>query len=126
MIDFETEITEDGIVIASIRGNLDALTTEYFFECMETLINDGHRKIIVDCDGLGYISSVGLGNMVRARAKAIKSGGRIYLAAINAAIAEAMTFSGLGKLFDIYPTAKMALETISVGKKVTVDARPSR
>ena len=69
---------------------------------------------------LGFISSVGLGALIRARSRIAKAGGEIYFARINATIANVLSITGLDKIFAIYPTereAVAAMESKTMSKK---------
>lgn len=52
---------QEGIVIVSVEGYLDAHTAPKFEETIQLEIDQGHVRIIVDCEKLTYISSAGLG-----------------------------------------------------------------
>ena len=109
MIDFNKALTHDDIAVVKISGWLEAFSCPYFFECMEDLINDGHREIVIDCEDLGLISSSCLNSLIKARQKALKGGGQIVLANVNATILEVIGFLGLKRMFGIYPSVDVAL-----------------
>ena len=112
MIDFDFEATENGTLVVRLRGFLDHDSNEYFFDCVKEQINNGHKHIVINCDGLGHITSVGLGAMVRARARAAKAGGTIYLARVDANIMQVFSLVKFDRLFDIFPTEHEAVESI--------------
>ena len=109
MIDFKRTITNDGIAIVRVEGWLEEFACPYFVGCMEDLIKDGHREIVIDCTNLGLLSSACLSSLIKARRRAVKSGGRIILANPNSSILEVIGFLGLKSLFGIYPTCDQAL-----------------
>ena len=109
MIDFETEQYPGGIAVVSVEGSLDESNRTYFFDCVKDLIDDGSSQIIVDCNGLGFVSSSGLAALVRARSKAESAGGKIYLTHVHATIADVLNVTKLNKILSIYPTTKQLL-----------------
>ena len=113
MFDFETEKLPSGIAVVSVKGALDDSNRAYFFGCVEDLIEDGFSRIIVDCDGLGHISSSGLAGLIRARSQAQAKGGKVYLTHVNATIAEVLNLTKLNKLLALYPTTKALLKKLS-------------
>ena len=109
MFDYETRIEADGIAIVSVRGSLDTETREYFFECLGGLISDGHDCIIVECHGLGFVSSSGLAGLISARRRAQSQGGKIYLTHLSPTVIEVLKVTKLNTLFAVYPTTEELL-----------------
>lgn len=109
MIDFNSILTDDDIAIVQVAGRLEAFSCPYFFGCMEDLIIDGHREIVIDCGRIGPISNSCLSSLMKARQKAKKAGGNIVLANVNATVLEAIGFLGLKRLFGVYPSVDHAL-----------------
>ena len=109
MIDYERTMTEDGISIVSVEGWFDNFSCHYFLECMDDLLKEGHREIVIDCENLGAISSGCLGNLIRAQLGAKNQGGRIVLANVNNSFHEVIKLFGLTRLFGIYSTLDVAL-----------------
>jgi anti-sigma B factor antagonist len=112
MIDFDYSTTDKGTMIIRVRGMLDEESNEYFFDCVKEEINNGHQRIVINCIGLGHVTSVGLGAMVRARARAAKAGGSIYLARVDAKIMQMFQLVKFDRLFDIFPTEHEAVASI--------------
>jgi anti-sigma B factor antagonist len=56
----ETDADNDFAVIR-LEGAVDAHTAPQFEEIVQTVIDAGQNKIVVDCAKMSYISSAGLG-----------------------------------------------------------------
>ena len=112
MMDFKTTQSENGTLVIRVAGRLDHETNEYFFNCVRDEIEAGHTKIVINCADLGYISSIGMGVLVRASSRAAKAGGTIYLARIENQILDIFRLVNFDKIFNIYPTEKEALAAI--------------
>ena len=112
MIDFQSQKTEKGTLIIKAFGQLDHDTNEYFFDCVRDEIESGNQNIVINLSGLGYISSIGLGALVRARSRAAKAGGTIYLTNIENQVLEAFHLVNFDKLFNFYGTEAEAIEVI--------------
>ena len=112
MIDFESRKTEQGTLIIEVAGKLDGETNQYFFDCVKNEIEEGNKKIVINFDGLGYISSVGLGALVRASSRAAKAGGKIYLANIENSVLDVLRLVSFDKIFGIYETEGEAIQAI--------------
>ena len=113
MIDFERVKTDDGPLVIRATGTLDGTTNEYFFECVKDEVEAGNNKIALNFEGLGYISSVGLGALLRASAEAAKGGGEIYLSNIESNILDILKLVKFERLFNIYETEQEALLALS-------------
>ena len=109
MIDFQKEITSDGIAIIRLEGWLEEFSCPYFSSCMQDLINDGIEEIVIDCSGLGLISSSCLGSLIGSNKRAKRRNGSISLANVHSAPLEVMGFLGLRKLFGVHSSVNAAL-----------------
>ena len=113
MIDFTTKEISESIVVIELSGKLDEMTREYFFNCVEDVLDGRNRHVIVDCSGLGIIGSSGLASLLRARKQASKNGGGVYLTHVDSMLADMFEKTGLGALLAIYPTTEKLLEQLS-------------
>jgi len=112
MIDFTTSPLSNATVVVEVRGQLVESDREYFFNCIGDLIENGYCHVIVECHGLGFISSSGLAALLQARKRVHKKGGRIYLTHLNSTIAEVLEITKLGRLLAVFPTTKDAVASI--------------
>lgn len=112
MIEFSREVSPTGVMVVKLGGRLDFEACDYFFKCMQDEIENGFHRIVVDCEDLGYLSSAGLGMLVRARGRVKKQGGFICLAQLQSGVADLFHFLHMDKVFRIYPTVGDALESV--------------
>ena len=112
MIDFSRRTTDAGTLVIQASGHLDHDTNQYFFDCVQDEIEAGHKKIVINFAEIGYISSLGLGALVRARSRVAKAGGTIFLSNIKNQVLEALRLVHFDRIFNIYETEKEAIETI--------------
>ena len=112
MIDFQKEKTEKGTLVIQVSGHLDNDTNQYFFDCVKDEIEAGNKNIVIDFADLGYISSIGLSALVRARSRAAKAGGTIFLANIENKVLEVIRLVHFDKIFNIYETEAEAIEVM--------------
>lgn len=61
-----TIVTADNHLCISICGELDILTTRYFNDVLESILDTADADIIIDCEKLIYIDSWGINTLVRA------------------------------------------------------------
>ena len=118
MIDFQREITSDGIAIVRLEGWLEEISCPYFSGCMQDLLSEGFDEIIIDCSNLDLIRSSCLGNLIRSNKRAKLQDGSIKLANVNSALLEVLAFLGLARLFGIYATVEAAVKRARKDRKV--------
>ena len=78
-MDFYYATVQNDVLIIRADGGLNADTADQFLKELGSLIEGGMKKIIVDCENLEYVSSYGLGVLVRLHTKMAKSGGDVRL-----------------------------------------------
>lgn len=91
----EIEQASDGKVI--LLGRLDAAEARKAQEFLDGLENP--REI--DCAGLEYISSAGLGILLRTQKRVMGKGGGLRLINVSNHIRDVFRYSGFDKIFEI-------------------------
>ena len=96
-----------------LSGKLDEVGCDYLLSCVENRIENGYTKIILDCDKLAYISSMGLGMLVRVHSRMKKHGGDVKLASVHGVVADLLSMVRLDKVLEIYPSVGEAIVAYS-------------
>ena len=109
MIDFKSRKTDKGTLVIQASGKLDNDSHQYFFDCVKDEIENGNKKIVINFDGLGYVSSLGLGSLVRETSRAAKVGGTIHLTGIESHFLDILSMVNLDKAFHIFDTEEEAI-----------------
>ena len=99
---------DESVLILSADGGLNADTAGEFVGQLERMVDAGVTKIIVDCTRLEYISSYGVGVLVRLHNRLAQHGGDVKIAAARSMVLQALTLLRMGKLFEIYPDVNQA------------------
>ena len=107
-MEFYYDDVDSDVLVLKADGGLNARTAEGFVEDLEKLVDAGLRKIIVDCSELDYISSFGLGVLIRLHGRLARHGGDVKIASVKGMIVEVMRLTKLNKLFEIYPDVSRA------------------
>lgn len=105
---FKSEIVDNDILVIILGDSLDSTTTPEFDRQIESHLEAGHKKIIIDCRYLGYISSIGIGSLVALQTKLKRRGGEVKLAAMFGPVMEVMKLVRLDKMLDIYGDLEFA------------------
>lgn len=97
----ETPTGEVEVVV--VRGDLDAHTFPKLQERLEASLVAGRPRIVLDCSGLDYISSAGLGVLKQMCRDCRESGGDIRLAGLSEKVRSIMSLLGFTRLLHVYP-----------------------
>jgi anti-anti-sigma factor len=81
----------------TIAGRLDAAQARRAQEFLDAVSDD----CVVDMNELEYISSAGLGVLLRTHKRLVAEGGGLKLVNVNRHVSDIFTYSGFDKLFDI-------------------------
>ena len=111
---FSVSSTRQGdITVFAVEGYLDAHTAPRFEKSIQDEFDAGRFKIIVDCAGLTYISSAGLGVFMSFVEDVRDRGGDIKICALNEAVYQVFDILGFPALFDIVPDQPAAVQKFS-------------
>ncbi len=105
-----THREENEIVVVTITGDLNESTSIDFREYMNSLLADAHYRIIIDLDGVGYMTSLGIGVLCDMSKRTAREDGWIKLSGPNEELKDIFTFTMLTDIFNIYETVDQALE----------------
>jgi anti-sigma B factor antagonist len=104
---FYHEVDRKVLVLAA-DGGLNAETATQLVSQLESLVDVGLRQIIVDCSRLDFISSYGVGVLVRMHNKLAKNGGDVKVAGVKSAVLKVLTLMRMNRLFEVYPDVNQA------------------
>jgi anti-anti-sigma factor len=97
---FEILLTEDGSV--TLEGRLDAAQAVK----AQTFLDKIDGLCVLNLSKLEYISSAGLGVLLKTHKRLMGSGNGIKLIQVSHHIHDIFRYSGFDKLFDIVPAGK--------------------
>ncbi len=97
--------------IVTVAGRIDSATAPEFDNALKGLLEHGRRKIILDFEGLDYISSAGLRAMLSALKAAKNGGGNLVLVQPNDRIRDTLTLVGFQSLFTQYNDQVEAMDS---------------
>jgi anti-sigma B factor antagonist len=104
-----TTTDSDDIKVLSFKGNLDTNTSPDAESEINSLIDAGAQKFLVNFEQLEYISSAGL-RILLATAKKLKaSGGDLKICCLNQTVQEVFDISGFSTILSVATTEDEAL-----------------
>ncbi len=101
-MEFVADEIDRDVMILRADGGLNAANSGEFVDQLTTLVESGVRKIIVDCSGLTYVSSAGLGTLVLLHRRLKDLGGDVKIAGLSGAAAQVLSLTRLDRLLQIY------------------------
>ncbi len=104
------EVREEGPwVVVALAGELDHHTAELLREPLDSKLDAGHDRIVLDCSELEFCDSTGLNVLLGARLRAEAAGGGIHLAAMQPVVSRVFEITGADAVFQVHPTLAEAL-----------------
>jgi anti-sigma B factor antagonist len=97
------------ILVIQVSGRLDNDSSPFFFDCLEGEIEEGHTQVVLDCSELSFLSSLGIGTLIRIQSRLRQRGGTVKLAAVQGVVADVLHVVHLDRLLDIYPDIDAAV-----------------
>jgi anti-sigma B factor antagonist len=90
------------VSVVKISGRVDSSTAPQVEAALHDLIDSGRHQVVLDLQGVEYMSSAGLRVLVTALKAAQKSGGDLKLAQPSVRVKEVLDLSGLTPVFNVY------------------------
>lgn len=107
-MEFVADEIDHDVMILRADGGLNADNAGEFVDQIAKLVDAGIRKMIIDCSGLTYISSSGLGTLVMLHRRMSDLGGDVKVAGLTGMVAQALSLTRLDRLLQIYPDVNRA------------------
>lgn len=98
------------VTVLKMAGKLDAQSAPAANDQLKALVGSGKTKVVLDLDGLTYISSAGLGILNANQAEARKAGGMIRLACVKPQVKDVFDLLKFTLLFPMFGTVQDALK----------------
>jgi anti-anti-sigma factor len=92
------EYGQDGVVL--LAGRLDAAQSP----AAQSFLDKVQGIVTLDCNGLEYISSAGLGVLLKTQKRLMASSGKLRLVGLKPHLRDIFTYSGFDQLFEIEPS----------------------
>ncbi|MBN2172470.1 MAG: anti-sigma factor antagonist [Candidatus Krumholzibacteriota bacterium] len=104
---------EGSILVIELSGKIQGPPeTEDFHDRIKDLVAKGHKRFLINLKGVSWLSSLGLGMLLAARATILKAGGRMCLAHVTDRIESIFMVTETLNYFDCHETEAEALTAI--------------
>ncbi len=102
-------VTKDGIKIITLEGRLDIAGTQQIDTRLTLAIASESTNTIIDLSGVEFISSIGIGIMVRAASSLLKDQGKIIFLNPQPNVAKVLTSTRIIEVIPIMTDLESAL-----------------
>jgi anti-sigma B factor antagonist len=85
---------------------------------VNSLVNQGHKKIILNLAEVPYIDSAGLGEVVRTYTTVSRQGGSLKLLNLTKRITDLLSITKLLTVFETFESENEAVQSFSASAKV--------
>ena len=97
-------------VVLRVTGRLDTITSPEFEKACQQCISPESRRMVVDFEGVEYISSAGLRAILLAGKTVVAGGGVLGFCGLRGTVKDTLEMVGFCTLFPVYASLEAALE----------------
>ena len=107
-------VSDGGAVVVVATGEVDMLTAPTLSEALGTAADQiagqaAAGVVVLDCAGVSFLDSTGLGAIAGAHRKITDNGGTLRLAALRPHVTRVLQITGLAEHWELYPSRAEAL-----------------
>ena len=114
-----TERTVGDVMVLDVKGKITlGEGDEILKDKVNSLVNQGQRKIVLNLAEVPYLDSAGLGEVVRAYTTVSRQGGSLKLLNLTKRITDLLSITKLLTVFDTFDSENDAVRSFSASAKV--------
>lgn len=96
-----TEEFKGDVLILRMSGRLDAISSSDVEKRVFDFVNEGRTKLLIDFNGVDYLSSAGMRTLLSVAKKLKSLSGRLVLFGINSTVMEILKMAGFDHVLEI-------------------------
>lgn len=105
------------VVVLDLKGKITlGEGDELLKDKVNSLVNQGHRKIVLNLADVPYIDSAGLGEIVRTYTTVSRQGGSLKLLNLTKRITDLLSITKLLTVFETFESENEAVRSFSTAK----------
>lgn len=113
------ERTIGDVLILDIKGRITlGEGDELLKDKVNSLLNQGNKKIVLNLAEVPYVDSAGLGEIVRTYTTVSRQGGSLKLLNLTKRITDLLAITKLLTVFEVYESETDAVQSFSASAKV--------
>jgi anti-sigma B factor antagonist len=113
MIELNFMQMEAGVTELALQGDLNVTGADRLHKSVAELIAQGRCLLIVDCVGLKYVSSSGIGMLISLHRELREAGGQMLLAGATGPVFELLELMNLGSILELFADMDQARQAIA-------------
>jgi len=103
------------ISVIDVRGRITVGEGNIMLrEVVTGLMENGKKRILLNLQGVEYVDSGGLGELVRTHTTLQKEGGQLKMVNVNPRVQELLRLTSLHKVFDVYKDEASAVQSFEL------------
>jgi anti-sigma B factor antagonist len=107
------------VVVLDLKGKITlGEGDELLKDKVNSLVNQGYSKLLLNLEGVPYIDSAGLGEIVRTYTTVSRQGGSLKLLNLTKRITDLLAITKLLTVFETFDSESDALKSFSASAKV--------
>jgi anti-sigma B factor antagonist len=107
------------VVVLDLKGKITlGEGDELLKDKVNSLVNQGHRKLVLNLEGVPYIDSAGLGEIVRTYTTVSRQSGSLKLLNLTKRITDLLSITKLLTVFETFDSESEAVRSFSASAKV--------
>ena len=107
------------VVVLDLKGKITlGEGDELLKDKVNSLVNQGHKKVILNLAEVPYIDSAGLGEVVRTYTTVSRQGGSLKLLNLTKRITDLLSITKLLTVFETFDSENEAIRSFSASAKV--------
>jgi len=107
------------VVVLDLKGKIIlGEGDELLKDKINSLVNQGYTKLLLNLEGVPYIDSAGLGEIVRTYTTVSRQGGSLKLLNLTKRITDLLAITKLLTVFETFDSESDALKSFSASAKV--------
>jgi anti-sigma B factor antagonist len=110
MMQVTLEAQEKTFAVVTVEGEVDALTASDLDAALSDLLHQGYIRLALDFSKVRFISSAGLGTVLRVQQEASKLGGQIRLFELRDNVRRVFEIAGFDRIIPILAERPEAIE----------------
>jgi anti-anti-sigma factor len=97
-------------LVVRIKGRMDTFTAPDFEKACACWVEQGDTSLVVDLEGLEYISSAGLRSILVAAKRLQANGGRMRFCCLTGMVQKVFSLANFAAMFPTYESLEQALK----------------
>jgi anti-anti-sigma factor len=118
-----SELRREGVLILGLDGRLDAASSPLLERKINSFLDSGQAKLIMNFDHVEYLSSAGMRLLLVVSKRAKGHGGKLVLAAVHEDVMEVIKVAGFDQFLEICHTEGEAIARFQ-GQGKEADRQP--